>query len=162
MALPKPPALLKFIARVSLVAALAAPAFGQDRMDLGPRQFQWEPPTGAGAVLCIWLIHVTVQAWTAECGLPRSAADSALDESIAAMDEFIIANSSLHPTRAALADFKRRAAESELSGMRREGSPKMCVNRDIEGFRQRSPDQISASTKELLAVPREPVMNPCL
>jgi len=151
---------LELIAIAAVVPALGVPAFGQDRMVLGPRQF--ERDNGAGAVLCAWSIYLSVQAETAACGLARRPVDDAIDEAIVAIDEFIMANSSLHPTRAALEAFKRRAAESDLNLARRLGLQKACVSETLEHFRRPSPDQIQSSVKALLAVPREPVMNPCL
>jgi hypothetical protein len=150
----------KLVLVAAMVLALSAPAFGQERMILGPRQF--EADTGAGPVLCIWALYLTVQAETAACAIARLPVDDAIDEAIVAIDEFILANSSLRPTRAMLDDFKRRAAESHLNFARRHGMARSCGGRDIERFRKASPDQVQASTKALLAVPREPVMNPCL
>ncbi|SRR6266852_5515278 len=149
---------LMVIAAISL--ALIVPAVGQDRMVLGPRQFE-EDKSGAGAVLCFWSIYLSVQAQTAACALPRRPVDDAIDQAIVAVDEFVLANSSLHPTRPMLEDFKRRAAESTLSSARRRG-PQFCKNADLEGFRSPSPEKIQTTVKALLAVPREPVMNPCL
>ena len=140
---------------------LSAPAVGEDRMVLGPRQFEFDK-TGNGAVLCAWSVYLSVQAKTAACGLPRRPTDDAMDEAIAAIDEFILANSSLHPTRPVLEEFKRRAAESDLAFVRKQGLEKACHSRDLEQFRSISPDRIKASVKNLLELPREPVMNPCL
>jgi hypothetical protein len=151
---------LKLVFVAAMVLALSAPAIGQERMVLGPRQF--EADTGAGAVLCIWALYLTVQAETAACAMARLPVDDAIDEAIVAIDEFILANSSLRPTRAMLEDFKRRAAESHLNFARRHGMARSCGSRDIERFRKGDPEQIRASTKALLTVPREPVMNPCL
>jgi hypothetical protein len=148
---------IAFIAVATVLLASGAPAIGQDRMVLGPRQFEYDY---AGAVLCLWSIYVTVQADTAACGLARRPSDDAIDEAIVAIDEFILANSSLRPTRAMLEDFKRRAVESHLSFVRERGLS--CQRRELEHFRSPSPDKIRASIKALLAVPREPVMNPCL
>src|SRR5258708_2715282 len=83
------------------------PGGGQDRLVLGPRQFE-EDKSGAGAVLCLWSIYLSVQAQTAACALPRRPVDDAIDQAIVAIDEFVLANSSLHPTRPMLEDFKRR------------------------------------------------------
>jgi hypothetical protein len=107
-------------------------------------------------------MYLSVQAHTAACGLARRPVDDAIDGAIVAIDEFILANSSLHPTRAMLEDFKRRAAESHLNLVRQRGLQKSCESPDLEPFRNISPDQIQASVKALLAEPREPVMNPCL
>jgi transposase len=61
-----------------------------------------------------------------------------------------------------LEDFKRNAAESELRVLRQRGLEKACASPDLEMFRRPSPEQVQASVKALLAIPREPVMNPCL
>jgi hypothetical protein len=133
----------------------------EDWIASGPRQFQADS-SGAGAVLCVWSIYLSVQAETAACNLARRPVDDAMDEAIIAIDEFILANSSLHPTRAMLDEFKRRAAESELSAVRQRGLQKVCQSSDLEHFRSVARGEIKTSTKSLLAVPREPVMNPCL
>jgi hypothetical protein len=78
------------------------------------------------------------------------------------MDDFIIANSSLKPTRGALEQFKRAAAESDLAVLRRQGMKRFCTDEDLMHFRSASPEEIRASVKRLLEIPREPVMNPCL
>ena len=151
----------------TLVVALAgllmlgAPAPGQDRMVLGPRQFETDK-SGNGAVLCAWSLYLSIQAETAACGLTRRPTDDAMDEAIVAIDEFILANSSLHPTRTMLDEFKRRAAESHLAIAQRQGLQKFCSRPDLEHFRSISPDQIKTGVKKLLELPREPVMNPCL
>jgi hypothetical protein len=145
----------------TVVLILGLPAAGQDRMVLGPRQFERDT-SGAGAVLCVWSIYLSIQTQTAACGVPRKPVDDAIDQAIRAIDEFILANSSLHPTRPALDDFKRRAAEQDLKFLRARGVQQACASRDLEHFRAASPTQIEASVKALLAVPREPVMNPCL
>jgi hypothetical protein len=139
---------------------LIGPATGQDVMILGPDQFK-EDRSGAGAVLCTWSIYLSVQAETAACALSRRPVDDAIDQAIVAIDEFILANSSLHPTRAKLENFKRNAAASAVSGARRLGQ-QFCKREDLEMFRSPSPEKIQAGVKALLAVPREPVMNPCL
>ena len=140
------------------IAALVLPAIGQDQMILGPRQFERDN-SGRGAVLCIWAIYLSIQAQTAHCGLARRPVDDAIDEAIVAIDEFIIRNSSLRPTRQSLEDFKRRAAESERSHFRQRGS--YCENPDTERFRSIDADQLRAGVQQLLGIEREPVMNPC-
>jgi hypothetical protein len=146
---------------VASLLTLNLPVQGQDRMVLGPRQFEADK-TGNGAVLCAWSIYLSIQAETVACGLTRRPTDDAIDSAIAAIDEFILANSSLHPTRAMLDEFKRRAAESHLDPEQRQGLQKFCSRPDLEHFRSISPDQIMKSTSKLLELPREPVMNPCL
>jgi hypothetical protein len=140
---------------------LSVPAPGQDQMVLGPRQFETDK-SGNGAVLCVWSVYISIQAETAACGLARRPTDDAMDEAITAIDEFILANSSLHPTRAMLDDFKRRAAESDIAFAKQQGLEKICSRPDLERFRSINPEQIRTSMKKLLEPPREPVMNPCL
>src|SRR5258705_94023 len=89
---------MRFTLMILAIIALAVPAIGQDQMILGPRQFERDN-SGRGAVLCIWAIYLSIQAQTAHCGLARRPVDDAIDEAIVAIDEFIIKNSSLRPTR---------------------------------------------------------------
>jgi hypothetical protein len=135
-------------------------AVGEDRMVLGPRQFATDK--GAGAVLCAWSVYLSVRRQTTACAFSRQPVDDTIEEAITAIDGFIIANSSLHPTREMLEDFKRRAGEADLRYARQLGMQKYCANDLTQHLRSQTPDQIRASIKELLAVPREPVMNPCL
>jgi hypothetical protein len=125
-----------------VVAALAmiAPAVGQDRMVLGPRQFE-QDKSGAGAVLCSWSIYLSIQSQLAACALPRRPVDDAIDAAIAAIDEFILANSSLHPTKPMLEAFKRNAAESELRVLRQRGLEKACASPDLEMFAAPAPSR---------------------
>ncbi len=139
---------------------LVVPALSQDKMVLGPRQFETDT-SGAGAVLCLWSIYLSVQAETAACALPRRPVDDAIDQAIVAMDDFIIANSSLHPTKAMLEAFKRDATASDIEDVR-QAEAKVCKGPNLEGFRRPSAEKIQATVKKLLAIPREPVMNPCL
>ena len=74
------------------------PAVGEDRMVLGPRQF--ETDKGGGAVLCAWSMYLSIRTQTTACSVPREPVDDAIDEAITTIDGFIIANSSLHPTHA--------------------------------------------------------------
>jgi hypothetical protein len=145
---------------IALLLVLSNGSFGQERMVLGPLQFGRDT-AGKGAVLCSWAIYISVQADTAACGRRRTPTDDAIDEAIIAIDDFIIANSSLKPTREMLQKFKRDAAEIELAN-RSKGGRNFCIGDEMAGFRNSSPEQIRAGVKEMLSVPREPVMNPCL
>jgi hypothetical protein len=148
------------LAGTTIIAmSLTAPALGQDRMVLGPRQFE-QDKSGAGAVLCSWALYLSIQAQTAACALPRQPTDDAIDQAITAIDDFILANSSLHPTRAALEAFKREATARDRDQVSRQ--PQFCTRPDLERFRSMKPERVKASVRALLAVPREPVMNPCL
>jgi hypothetical protein len=148
------------VAGLFLTASGARPAT-QDGMVLGPDQFKTDS-TGSGAVLCVWSIYLEVQAETKACGLPRRPVDDAIDKAVLAIDSFIIANSSLRPTQAMLNEFKRRTSESFIHDLQSRGIQKACDGSDLEAFRSGTPDKVAASVRALLAVPREPVMNPCL
>jgi hypothetical protein len=137
-------------------SSASKPAIAEDRMVLGPRQF--ETDKSGGAVLCAWSMYLSIRTQTTACSVSREPVDDAIDEAITTIDGFIIANSSLHPTHEMLKDFKRRAGEAELGRARQLGMQKYCENHLARHFRRQSPDQIRASVKGLLAVPREPVI----
>jgi hypothetical protein len=141
--------------------ALVLPSRGEEKMVLGPKQFEFDR-SGDGAVLCVWGLYLSVQTKTAMCELPRRPNDDAIDEAIVAIDEFILGNSSLKPTRTMLDEFKRRAASAETAQAKKAGLQNLCKSRDVEHFRSIPPEELRASVKKLLAKPREPVMNPCL
>jgi hypothetical protein len=146
------------IAAIGLASTM--PAAGEDRMVLGPAQFE-DDKTGH-AVLCVWGTYLSVQAETAACALPRRPVDDAIDQAIIEIDEFILTNSSLRPTRPMLDDFKRRTIESEFDFLRQHGGEKTCPSRSLEAFRRLSPDKVKAAVTAILAIPREPVVSPCL
>ena len=135
-------------------------ALAQDRdhFVLGPRQFEFD--NDKGAVLCAYAIYVDVQAETAFCKVERTPVDDAIDRAVLNMEDFIVANSSLHPTRAALEEFRRNAAASYVRDATARG--RLCHSPEIEAFRHQEPEKIRTGVAALLAVPREPVMNPCL
>lgn len=49
------------------------PAVGEDRMVLGPRQF--ETDKGGGAVLCAWSMYLSVRTQTIACAVSRQPGD---------------------------------------------------------------------------------------
>jgi hypothetical protein len=149
------------VAMLTVGLGLREPAAGQDRMELGPRQFEADT-SGAGAVLCTWSVYLSVQGATAVCATPRKPVDDAIDMAILAIDDFIIANSSLRPTRAMIEEFKRRAAETQLRLIRQDGLREFCETQGFDVYRHSTPAQVETAVKRLLAIPREPVLNPCL
>jgi hypothetical protein len=156
-----------------LVFAVAAAAFAslsstashaEDKMVLGARQFEADK-SGKGAVLCIWSVYMSIQTHTRLCNLERKPVDDAIDKAITTIDDFIIQNSSLHPTPSMLQDFKRRTEEADLQFIQSHDPTKerYCHRSDLaEKIRSLSPEQIDQNVKELLATPREPTANPCL
>jgi len=139
--------------------ALAVPAAPQDRTTPGSKT---EGDQKVGALGCTYAIFVEVQAATALCGWARGPADDAIDEAIAAFDDFILANTSDHLTRSMLEDVKRGAAAA-LRG-RSTGQPH-CESANYEILRQvrnASPDKIREGTKTLLSMPAKPGPHGCL
>src|SRR4051794_39529420 len=105
------PALVIITYLTLIVVAIIAPTFlvpavAQDRFILGPRELEVDK-SGAGAVLCSWVILMSFQVQAAVCAFPRQPIDDAMDEAILAIDEFILANSSHHPPRDMIEKFKR-------------------------------------------------------
>src|ERR1700754_27553 len=145
---------LKLIIISSVGLAFVVPAVSQDQMILGPRQLE-KDTSGAGAVLCSWSFYVYSQGLSEACGLPRRPVDDAVDQAIVAIDEFILANSSLHPTRLMLENFKR-----DLRGQVQR-APRRMLNCEDPFFSHSDEEQIQAHVKKLLAIPREPVTEPC-
>ena len=93
------------------ILGLAVPAAGQDRTNPAPVT---EGDRKVGALGCTYAMFVLVQAVTAACGWARQPADDAIDEAIAAFDDFILANTSSHLTRPMLEDVKRHVATGHL------------------------------------------------
>lgn len=127
--------------------------------------------SGKGAVLCLWSIYAGVQYTTRKCGWTRLAVDDAIDQAVVDIDQFIIDNMPTPVTQAQLDEMKRKDNDW-LWG----GSPasiaKMCAVEDMnEGgpavfawqYRSNSDaESLRAGVADLLSIPREPVMNPCL
>jgi TonB family protein len=137
------------------------PTTQTDHFALGPGQFAFDT-SGSGAVLCAWSIYLETQAATKACALPRTPTDDAIDRAVSDIDDFIIANSSLHPSRAALDDFKRRTSEAFIDQLHRRDFESFCGGSDLAMFRSGSPIRVASSVRTLLAKRREPLMNPCL
>ena len=153
--------LIRALAAAGAIMSTPALVFGQEKFVLGPRQFE-EDKTQDGAVLCIWGFWLETEALAKACGAPRLPVDDALDRAIAAADVFILANSSLHPTREALEEFKRNAAARAVGIARKIGFDKACLGIRMGPIRnQTTPEQVKQQQDKLLSVPREPVMNPC-
>jgi len=112
--------------------------------------------------MCPWLILLAVQARTADCGWARQPADDAIDEAIAAIDDFILANTPSHPmTRPMLEELKRNVTAGLRGSSTRQ---QYCDGHNIEFLQQirsRDPDQIREEVKVLLANAK-PGRYPCL
>ena len=128
------------------ILALAVPSAGQDRTSPGPELDR------SAAVMCPWAILLAVQARTADCGWARQPADDAIDEAIAAIDDFILANTPSHPiTRPMLEDLKRSAAAGLRGSSTRQQYCEDRNNEFLQQIRSLGPDRIREEVKELLA-----------
>src|SRR5262245_31979143 len=93
-----------------------------------------------------WVMFLAVQARTEDCGWARQPADDAIDEAIAAIEDFIFANTPI--TRPMLEDVKRSAAAGRGSS-----SQQYCEDRNnaLQQIRSLGPDRIREEVKEALA-----------
>jgi hypothetical protein len=131
-------------------------------------QSDWDQ-TGKGAVLCLYEIYLGVQAATRMCGWERTKSDDAMDRGIAATEAFIAKNATIPSTLDHVEELKQSAAEAKV--LSKDGAAERC-RRDpgnrgssiefMYMLRTRPPAEIDASFAEMLSLPREPVMNPCL
>ena len=140
------------------ILAMAVPAAGQDRTKPGAEVDR------SAAVMCPWLILLAVQARTADCGWARQPADDAIDEAIAAIDDFILAYTPSHPmAHPMLEDLKRSAAAGLRGSSTRQQNCEDRNNEFLQQIRSNSPDQIREAVKVLLSTPYEPGRRyPCL
>jgi hypothetical protein len=121
--------------------------------------------TGKGAVLCTWSMLVAAANAAQKCGWGENLA---LGEAIGQIDAFIIANSLEPVTQEQLS--ARKAADSGLGYETAAGRASMCeytagshsFGEMLWRIHASEPEQLAALTSDLLSVPREPVMNPCL
>jgi len=138
------------------ILALAVPSAGQDRTSPGLELDR------SAAVMCPWAILLPVQVRTADCGWARQPADDAIDEAIAAIDDFILANTPSHPiTRPMLEDLKRSAAAGLRGSSTRQQYCEDRNNEFLQQIRSLGPDRIREEVKELLANAK-PGRYPCL
>jgi hypothetical protein len=114
-----------------------------------------------GAVLCVWGLYQLIQIVGEKC-FPdeKSEFKNVIDEAIDKIDVFIMKNAPA--TREEIE--KRKAHDREAVG----SDSKLCdLERDspmelYQGARRATPEEIRASVEKLLAIPRKPVMHPCL
>ncbi|MEP7240992.1 MAG: tetratricopeptide repeat protein [Devosia sp.] len=118
--------------------------------------------TGKGAVMCIWSIYTSVEATVDACGLPTTPADDAIRGGLERISKFIIENSHQPVTEEQLESWSARIKNQQIMTVVQPIGRKACGGEDIAPFRTGSPDQIEQSIDDLLSIPREPLMNPCL
>ncbi|NIJ07836.1 hypothetical protein FHS31_001446 [Sphingomonas vulcanisoli] len=116
--------------------------------------------SGKGAVLCMWGIYQAASAVGLECHKGEDAAfQNELKRSLDRMDDFIIKNS------------KRPVSKADLESRRSEGlqqlrsSGNICIGdaaKIYSALQSAGAMNLEKQTTDLLSIPREPVMNPCL
>lgn len=126
--------------------------------------------SGHGAVLCIWEIYISVRAGLDICtpGEHKDLRDD-LSDGITAMNRFIVANNippvSSAQVNAAVAARDKRYHD-EAAKLAPDKIHEQCTSdettRLIGAFEQESRDQRRRRIADLLSVPRQPLMNPCL
>jgi hypothetical protein len=124
------------------------------------QQPQLDGPDPQGAVLCAWLIYVTLQAVGERCFLGNSETIAAIDESIEKIETFVFVNAPA--TRDEIAakrkHFRSLVIDAPAPYCSDMGEPfKMYRSMQAVG-----PTRIRNEVANLLAVPRKPVWNPCL
>jgi len=116
--------------------------------------------TGKGAVLCAWGILQAARTVGLECHHNEDTAfQNELKRSLRRIDRFIVKNSK-HPVT--VADLEARRSQG-LQELRFSGN--ICVGdaeKLYEALRGRGVSAVQAETTDLLSIPREPVINPCL
>lgn len=122
--------------------------------------------SGAGAVMCGWMIYDAVRDALASCPADRFPALRAdLDRDVPAIERFIAANSVLPTAVAELhAGAEARRARSAAPPSRPQAP--VCTAEAAGGLvgalDAMGPEGRRAAVEQLLAVPRWPVLNPCL
>ncbi len=115
--------------------------------------------TGKGAVLCLWQIYSFIIEVGNQCFKNNDDIQRELVESVKRIDAFIIRNSSHPVTQAQLSASEAQATQNlHKSGNMCKGDGANLYQRVRSG----GAAGIHGSLDELLSVPREPVMNPCL
>lgn len=163
-----------FVGMLSVACAVAVsppmrahnPEIGRER---GPPNYQTDPAYARidrerGAVLCSWLILTELKAIHQQCHAAESPdIERALDRSLERFHTFIVANSAETRERleAAVAD-RLSEARAEAEAHR---DAEICAG-DVEEFyrffTRGGADGVDEWTERTLAVPRPPVLDPCL
>jgi len=119
----------------------------------------------ADAVLCFWELYVKLKVGADYC-FPDSERELKEDsaDAVERFKDFIVANSLTPVTRDSLdAYVERQRAELASRGPKTATGQPHCTKLDFfEYFQTAGRDKRRADVAKILAVPRPPVMNPCL
>ena len=122
--------------------------------------------SGHGAVMCSWMIYVTLRAALNDCPADRFVDLRAdLDQGLVAMEAFIVANS-VTPTSVAELRGKAAAEEVRRRAAVPSSGPRVCASGEVGTMITAVNGMGGQARREmvdkLLSVPRWPVSNPCL
>ena len=145
-----------------VVLRISVPPSQRSAAERGPPNYQTEPRFAeedrkSGAVLCSLMITLDMKAYSHTC---RNGADieieSALDDSIQRIHRFVAANSNtkMIDLERQSRDYVERSKELHICGNDGRQFYQMITKGGAAG--------ICEGTDKLLAVPRPPVLNPCL
>jgi hypothetical protein len=152
------PALAGFIAVLATAPAGAAPQIDELRSDDG-KHVALVDRSGKGAVLCSWSLLVLAQEVGRQCPALRDRTlQPELDRSVGRIEAFILKNSARPPSRADLARWREQVTTYDAPGGLCAGEPGVLYAEVGKG----GAAHLRSTTDDLLSVPREPVMNPCL
>lgn len=119
--------------------------------------------SGKGPVLCIWSLEVAAQQVGNRCFAGKDADfQRELARSISRTEAFIVANSSTPTSLATLNARKRAEALKAADSLKPE---KLCKSDFVgvyDNLRAKGAAGMRALTDDLLSIPREPVINPCI
>lgn len=125
--------------------------------------------SGKGAVLCAELILMEARYMSQLCKWERTPADEAIDQAIADIDAFVIANSSEPVTQEQLDQrkvdyFSSRPVPGEVPPPRCVADPTKLDSdtKFLWDVHSQEAAQVEGWIADLLSVPREPLLNPCL
>lgn len=117
--------------------------------------------SGHGAVMCSWTIYVEMSAAMDVCPDPDPRFKEELTSAIDRIDDFIVANSPLPVTKAAIEERQK----AEMARTAKLGAARLCSGdfaQLLAKLRATPREKFRHEVDDLLSVPRPPVMNPCL
>ena len=135
-------------------------ALADDRKPLDYRQLKGDDKI-SGQMLCALVLGIMTETIVANCKLTRKPADDAIDRAVLSIENYMIANSSQHPTQETFETLRKDFSEN----LKRAKTPPeaACGGKDFDKwFRSDTPEQIDANVRKLLATPPGPDPVPCL
>jgi hypothetical protein len=151
---------ISLVLLISLVSFTTNPnAVAQDSL-----QEYKNDSSGAGGILCLWSTYITLHAGLEVCGFGDEPVARALKDAISRYDEFIVKNSSQRLNHSALATEKSRIRLDALRQVPQASATltEACNSKMLTDLRQTDLTELKRQVDRHLAIPREPVMNPCM